>query len=814
MENLNYITMDDLKQERRWLPKRSNSKAPIGKSNDPSTWLTYEQAMEKSDRAGFVVCTRDVLEKADTPLHPALKDRQIVFIDIDVLEGGSFTQQQNDILEAFSGKTYIEKSQSGRGRHIYALCALDQVPDDQGKAGYGSKSGKLEMYVTSNRYAIVTGNQAENSHPQGYITDQTALVMSTLETYFGKSTSTEKLQKIQDQICATASPEKAEVETSLAVIDVISRARRGPKGPLFSDLFDNGYDNGKHGTDFPSQSEADNWVLIRLATLSDCDPRIIYNAFMQSQLAQREKTQDRGDYLERSIAHAIDFVRTRAEEDELARPPFVIETSNGEKVVPTKLAQYIRDRAHYIFVKDGANSGITRYWYIDGYYKEVSELEIKGLIKAYINDYKSDLLKMRDVNEVYNDLTTDLVFTSSNEVNTEENLINFKNGVLNVDTMELLPHSPDYIITRQIPTAWDPEAAKIDAPYFHDYMAYLCDGLNEWNWSEPYGGMSDIGIARYILLMQFLGVAVSNVQGHRFKQALIMFGPGNSGKSQLKKFAEAVVGQQNCCPCSLTELEARFGTAQIHGKRLIGSADMPYMTVKQMDTFKKITGGDLLFAEHKGKDSFEFTFDGVAWFCANALPKFGGDQGEWVYKRILPLKCEYIVPPDKQDPCLLDKMRKEIPAIIPEAIEYLRNVRENNYRFSEPPECAEFRKQYQAENDTVTGWVRECCHVIAEIEASEAEDDETLEARRDIKDWRTNPGNRPTVREMFTMYKRWCNECNNGYIVTKGEFTSRIADQFGGKKRYSKGITFTGICLKAEWSEEYSIEKPPLVYDF
>lgn len=817
--NTTFMTMDDLKKERRWLPKRSDSKAPNGKTDDPSTWCTYENALRKHGNAGagIVVCDKKVLEGAGIPLHSALRDYQLIFIDIDVPEGKPFTQEQEDILEAYAGKTYIEKSQSGRGRHIYALCALDKLPTDQIKAGYRAKRGDLEMYVTSNRYAIVTGNQAENSHPQGHITDQTALVLATLNTYFKDKPSKHK------QACATSSPLKA--ETDLSVVDLISRARRGPKGPLFSDLFDNGFDEGKHSfyqkhdCNFPSQSEADYWLITRLATLSNCNSKLIYDAFMQSQLAQREKAQKRDDYLERTIAKAVDFVRANLDQEEDERPPFVLDKLNNkgqptgvETISTTKLAQYIRENAHYIFIKDAPTHSVTRYWYRDGYYQETPDDEIKGLIKSYIEAYDPNLLKMRDVNEVFYNLTTDLAFTSSNTLNSNENLINFQNGVLNIDTMELLPHSHEFRITRQIPTDWQPETALMDAPSFHNYMAYLCDGLEEWDWDKPFGGMSETGAARYKLLMQFLGVSISNVRGYRFKKALFMFGEGNTGKSQIKKFAEELVGEKNCCACNLRQLHSRFGTARIHGKRLIGSADMPYMTVDEMDIFKQVTGGDLISAEHKGKDGFEFVFDGVAWFCTNALPKFGGDQGSWVYERIMPFYCEYVVPPEKQNPSLLDDMLKEKPAIIVEAIGYLKEVRENNYRFSEPPECAEFRKQYQAENDTVTGWVRECCHIIAEVEAGIIEDEEELEdAKRDINEWRTNPGNRPTVDNMYTIYKEWCREFGNGYVVKRNDFCNRIAQQFGGVKRYNRGKIFTGICLKDEWNERYNIEKP-IVY--
>ena len=35
------------------------------------------------------------------------------------------------------------------------------------------------------------------------------------------------------------------------------------------------------------------------------------------------------------------------------------------------------------------------------------------------------------------------------------------------------------------------------------------------------------------------------------------------------------------------------------------------MTVDELKTFKKITGGDSLFAEFKGQQAFEYTYSGL-----------------------------------------------------------------------------------------------------------------------------------------------------------------------------------------------------------
>ena len=44
----------------------------------------------------------------------------------------------------------------------------------------------------------------------------------------------------------------------------------------------------------------------------------------------------------------------------------------------------------------------------------------------------------------------------------------------------------------------------------------------------------------------------------------------------------------------------------MYGTRLAGSSDMSFLSVDELKTFKKMTGGDSLFAEFKGQQAFEF----------------------------------------------------------------------------------------------------------------------------------------------------------------------------------------------------------------
>lgn len=259
------------------------------------------------------------------------------------------------------------------------------------------------------------------------------------------------------------------------------------------------------------------------------------------------------------------------------------------------------------------------------------------------------------------------------------------------------------------------------------------------------------------LLLEFIGAVFSNVKGWRMKKSLFLYGKGDTGKSQLKSLVELMLGKGYFIGIDLAEIEARFGTANLYGKRLAGSSDMSFVTVSELKTFKKCTGGDSLFAEFKGQNAFEFIYNGLLWFCMNRLPKFGGDDGEWVYNRIMQVECLNVIPPKQQDKHLLEKMYAEREGIFYKAVMAFRNVIGNGYRFTEPDSIAQARQNYRNTNSTIISFFEEC---MAERSDSKISDT-----------W--------TTGRIFKAYKAWCKDNNNGYAKTAREFRDELADHLG-----------------------------------
>lgn len=290
--------------------------------------------------------------------------------------------------------------------------------------------------------------------------------------------------------------------------------------------------------------------------------------------------------------------------------------------------------------------------------------------------------------------------------------------------MKLLDHDPKYLSTIQIPAKWNEikKTKKEDAKNFNKYLDDLTDKDEQTK----------------ELLLECLGVVISNVFAYRMKKSLFLVGKGNSGKSQIKKIAEYLIGYENVANTDLKKLSERFGTAGIYQKRLVGCNDMSYSTIEDMSMFKQLTGGDAIEIEQKFQMTFSFLYKGFLWFNCNKLPKFGGDKGKWVYERIMPVYCNNVIAPEKQDPHLFDKMLEEKNAIIKLAIEALLRVISNNYHFIEPDNIKTARKKYEIENNTLLTYIEECC-----------------EEREAI------PSLRTTRKAFLQGYDSWCRINNN-----------------------------------------------------
>lgn len=419
-------------------------------------------------------------------------------------------------------------------------------------------------------------------------------------------------------------------------------------------------------------------------------------------------------------------------------PIFIKVDSKGKERISTPLlAQTFREQIDYVLVKSPLADYPTMYIYNEGKYTMSGKSDVQAKIKRFITSYNINLLKMSYVEEAYKDLMTDDGTIQHSALNSNDKVINFKNGVYNIETGELQPHSKDLLSTIQIPCNYNPVAEEPTV-----FLKFIDDISNHDEEKKK-------------LLKQYLAACISNIPGRRFKKALFLFGEGNTGKSQILNLLIYLIGKENYANLPFAKLEDRFALASTFGKRLVGDGEASFSYVPELRNFKAMVGDDELRIEYKGKDAFSSQFTGMCLYCSNQLSNFGGDKGQWVYERIIPFRCDNPIPADKQDKLLIEKLKAEREQIVNYLIDELRAVIDNGYQFDIPTSCKEELENYKKQNSTVLQFLDECC--------------DTTKPETD---------SRMTITRVYEIYRNYCKD--NGYKnpPSKKTFEEEIAKSF------------------------------------
>lgn len=226
--------------------------------------------------------------------------------------------------------------------------------------------------------------------------------------------------------------------------------------------------------------------------------------------------------------------------------------------------------------------------------------------------------------------------------NAEKSLIPFRNGVLNVNTRELIPHAPELMFNWRLPYDYDPLA---QCPTILEVIGNISGG--------------DRLTAR--VLLSFLAAVVygrSDLQKY-----LELIGKPGAGKSTFIKIAQSLVGDENAISTGIRQLtENRFETSRLYGKRLVMITDADQWA-GSVEVFKAITGQDPIRFEKKhvnqGRD---FVFGGLVIVAANS-PIQTTDHSTAMARRRIPVYVEKAHPKEKVDPRLDDKLKSQMAGL-------------------------------------------------------------------------------------------------------------------------------------------------------
>ena len=365
-------------------------------------------------------------------------------------------------------------------------------------------------------------------------------------------------------------------------------------------------------------------------------------------------------------------------------------------VKPSQLAASFSRVMDYIIVRNPLDDNDLFYGFENGVYRRKNKAQIKSMLRKFVPiAYQKDS-QIAEAQRTLLELGTKI--HSFDELDRNERYINFKNGLFDVKEWRLVPHNPKLLSTVQLQIDYDP--SQDDRPVFDRFMNDLFmreDGTTDQESMKA--------------LQEFCGLAISNIYVYRCKKALFLCSiRGNTGKSVLMNLIQVILGEENVTSVPIqhmNESTGRFTMGTALGKRLIINGDQTESDVADSSYFKQLTGGDRTKMEMKNQKPLMVRFRGGIMVGCNGLPSFKDDKGEHVFERLLLLMCTNVIPEEKRDATLLDKMRPEIPAITNWLLEGLQRLIQNSYKFSYSKATETALKEYRSRLDTVYRFIKE-----------------------------------------------------------------------------------------------------------
>lgn len=388
---------------------------------------------------------------------------------------------------------------------------------------------------------------------------------------------------------------------------------------------------------------------------------------------------------------------------------------------------------------------------------------LRNLLHQYVPDMWSEKLEKEYIEALKREAPR------VEKLDTNREYINLENGMLSLNTFELVEHRKEFYSSVQIPLAFDNNAK---CPRFKKFLNDVFEGDNE----------------RIALTGEIMGYCLTAEV--KSQKAFILYGRGSNGKSVLAEILECLCGQKNVSAVPLQELENPFTRYELVDK-LLNLATENEVNRNGLSTqhFKSIVTGDPIRVEKKYEKGFTYRPFCKMVFALNNLP-YSRDKSYGFERRLIILPFNRVFTGKAVDPNLSSKLKKGLAGILNFALEGLERLRKNEYTFTESKVVNETLDEYKETLNPISTFVLE--KIIAT----------------------NNPMDKVSHTSIRKAYAVWCLENGQaeGTIASSRSFIKNIKDAlkdnntpFGVKKGGNKRF-ITGVKLKINSQEASEME--------
>lgn len=335
-------------------------------------------------------------------------------------------------------------------------------------------------------------------------------------------------------------------------------------------------------------------------------------------------------------------------------------------------------------------------------------------------------------------------------------LLAMGNGLLDLQTRELVPHTPELLNTYALGFDYDPGAS---CPRWERFIAEV--------FAHDAKGAE--------MLQQWFGYVVSGDMSQQ--KGLILIGSGRNGKGVITRVLQQLMGTCNVVGTNLQHLGKDFGLENLIDRPLavIGDARLsPKGTETVVQSLLSIIGQDPLSVNRKNKEFWQGTLPTRIMISTNEVPRLLDASGAVVNRFLL---LELVLSfKGKEDRSLEPALARELPGIFNWALQGLESLQQQG-RFTVPATMEHLSDSMLAYASPVQDFMADYFQITGK------------------------PVDMVSLSQVHNIYKDWCMEQGSSPLA-QAEFVRKVEAACPGVKKQTPRLSggkrermLTGVAL-------------------
>lgn len=383
------------------------------------------------------------------------------------------------------------------------------------------------------------------------------------------------------------------------------------------------------------------------------------------------------------------------------------------------------------------NTAGAVYVYRENHYQLFTMTELKGFARKHFSPNVTEKTRKEFADTVKVDNLVPIEFFTEKT----NGLLNFQNGVLNLKTKELVPHSPEFGFRYILPYSYDPEAK---APAFEKFIKDVL--------------MNDENMVK--IIQEFGGYALSGDK-YKYHKFLMLTGGGRNGKGTLVNVLKKLAGKKNCSDVPMGSMGRDINKQLMEGKLFNFCDEINKNDFRDIGELKKMTGDGTIMVRQMYGNPYTTEARAKLIFACNKLPELAETNTAIRNRLILvPFNNEYTEQRGNIDYSLPEKLEAELSGIFNFFLEgYVRL--EKNGRFTDSKVISDWVQDYFSQSNPVIDWMEETGSVEVKPLNGKCTFVKTSDLLTSFNDWWIGKGKEYSMKEFVSKFKEAVSQGSN-----------------------------------------------------